>query len=266
MKGLIFYYSGSGNTKLCCEYIGKKLDNIDVELFDIVKNKKIPDLNEYDIVGFATFTDFFAPPYLFEKFVEGIPKENDKMAFVFHTYGIFPGKTPFLMGTQVTARGFKVVAHHSLKSPESYPPAVARGTGDQNNPQEKDLNGLELFIRGLNEILKSFTDGNEIKTSKIKKGGIMGLIFGNSSRTTARKDMGEKFVDESLCSECGTCEKGCPYNAIVLSPKPKFDMEKCYGCWYCYNHCPNKAIYTKKLRGSGHYPKANEQFCAKLKI
>ena len=53
------------------------------------------------------------------------------------------------MGTQVTARGFKVVAHHSLKSPESYPPAVARGTGDQNNPQEKDLNGFESGIYGI---------------------------------------------------------------------------------------------------------------------
>ena len=93
----------------------------------------------------------------------------------------------------------------------------------------------------------------------------MGFLFGNMSRTMARKDMGEKFVDESLCTECGICEKGCPYNAIVLAPKPQFDMEKCYGCWYCYNHCPEKAIYTKKYRGVGHYPKANDQLVSKLK-
>ena len=74
-----------------------------------------------------------------------------------------------------------------------------------------------------------------------------------------------KFVDESLCTECGICEKGCPYNAIILAPKPQFDMDKCYGCWRCYNKCPELAIYTKKFRGVGHYPKANDQFVTKLK-
>jgi len=77
--------------------------------------------------------------------------------------------------------------------------------------------------------------------------------------------MGEKFVDENLCTECGTCEKTCPYNAIMLNPKPVFDMTKCYGCWGCFNHCPTKAIYTKKFRGVGHYPKPSNQLKEKLK-
>ena len=84
------------------------------------------------------------------------------------------------------------------------------------------------------------------------------------SSTRARKDMGEKFVDETLCKECGRCAKGCPYKAITLNPKPQFDMTKCYGCWYCYNHCPEKAIYTEKFRGVGHYPRPNDQLREKL--
>ncbi|MHA1234387.1 MAG: EFR1 family ferrodoxin [Promethearchaeota archaeon] len=266
MKGIILYYSGSGNTKLASEYISKHLNDVDIELLDMVKNKKEPDFNEYDIVGFATFTDWFAPPYLFEQYVKNIPQQSGKMAFVFHTYGIMPGKTLFSMAAQVTSRGFKVIAGHSLKSPESYPPAVRRGTGDQTNPQESDLDEFKLFVQELNENLKSSLDGHEIKAAKIKKGGLMGAVLGNTSRTRARKDMGEKFIDESLCDECGTCEKGCPYNAIKLNPKPQFDMEKCYGCWWCYNHCPNKAIYTEKIKGEGHYPKANKQFRAKMKV
>ena len=84
------------------------------------------------------------------------------------------------------------------------------------------------------------------------------------SRTKARKDMGEKFVDESLCTECDTCRKLCPYGAIELEPKPVFDMAKCYGCWSCYNHCPTKAVYTKKFRGEGHYPGPLAQLKEKL--
>ena len=71
---------------------------------------------------------------------------------------------------------------------------------------------------------------------------------------------------EEFCIECGTCEKGCPYGAIKLDPKPKFDIEKCNGCWYCYNHCSNKAIYTKNFRGEGHYLKSIDQLKEKLKL
>jgi len=78
--------------------------------------------------------------------------------------------------------------------------------------------------------------------------------------------MGEKYVDQALCTKCGQCAKGCPYGAIILSPFPSFDMAKCFGCWYCYNHCPKKAIYTKKIRNVGQYPKPNDKMEKKLII
>ncbi len=263
MKGIILYYSGSGNTKLACQYLGKNLDNVEVELVDIIKTKEVPNFNEYDIVGFATFTDFFSIPFLFEQYLKNLPHQSKKLAFVLSTYGNMPGKAPFNMKKYLKARGFKVIAGHAFKTPESYPPAVVRGIGDQNNPSEEHLQNFNMFIEEINDNLKAPGD---LVEAKISKGGFWGFLFGNSSRTMARKDMGEKFVDETLCNKCGTCEKGCPYNAIILDPKPKFDMEKCYGCWRCYNRCPQKAIYTKKVRGEGHYPKANEQLRKKLQV
>jgi len=35
MKGIICYYSGSGNTKLAMEYLTRKITNTDFELYDI---------------------------------------------------------------------------------------------------------------------------------------------------------------------------------------------------------------------------------------
>ena len=45
MKGIICYYSGSGNTKLALEYMSKKITNTDFELYNIVRNE-VPDFTK----------------------------------------------------------------------------------------------------------------------------------------------------------------------------------------------------------------------------
>ncbi|MHA1166891.1 MAG: EFR1 family ferrodoxin [Candidatus Hodarchaeales archaeon] len=272
MKGLVFYYSGSGNTRLACKYISRKLQNIQLELFDIVKADELPDLDSYDIIGFATFTDFCGQPFLFKEFLKKIPPQKDKIAFIFLTYGFLFGNALRKMSKLVRNRGFKVIAGFALNTPESYPPANVRGIGNMNNPREKELENFNSFISNLDGDLLDYSQkGSRIVTRKIKT-GVKNTLFGYTigdrmhSPTRAREDMGEKFVDEKLCTECGRCAKGCPYNAITLNPKPQFDMTKCYGCWYCYNHCPEKAIYTNKFRGEGHYPRPSDQLRKKLQI
>lgn len=262
MKGIICYYSGSGNTKLACQYIAKNIKNIEIDLFNVVKDNT-PDLERYNVVGFATFTDFFGVPYLFEKFIENLTPQNNKPAFVFNTYGMISGKTLKTFAELATAKGFNVITGHSLHTPENYPPMIARGMSNKNAPNEKELGKFNNFISELDQIIEDIQNGKEIKKAKISI-GFLNSILPKRSRTKAREDMGEKFVDESLCIECGTCKESCPYAAIELNPKPVFDMTKCYGCWACYNHCPQKAIYTKKFEGVGHYPKSNKQLQEKL--
>ena len=265
MKGIIFYYSGSGNTKLASQYLSKKLQNIELEMFNVVKTNEIPELDSYDIIGFATFIDFGGTPFLFEEFIEKLPQQNDKLAFIFMTYGFMYGKGLKILSKQVNRKGFNVISGFVLKTPESYVPANVRGIGNVNNPSEKILRSFDEFISDLNDKVDSVANGEEIETRKIRT-SFLNNLFPESfhTPTRAREDMGEKFVDESLCTECSICKKGCPYSAITLNPKPQFDMTKCYGCWFCYNHCPEKAIYTNKFKGEGHYPRPNDQLKLKL--
>ena len=217
------------------------------------------------MVGFATFADFWGPPHLFQTFIESLPRQNDKAAFVFNTYGFISVKTLKALDKWVTARGFKVVASHSLHTPESYPPMIARGKGYAQSPNEREMENLDSFISGLDQLLNHLREGKEIKRRRLRIGFVNSLLP-MLPRTQARKDMGEKYVDESFCTECGLCEKNCPYKAIRLDPKPVFNMDECYGCWACYNHCPQKAIYTSKYRGVAHYPEPIDQLREKLKI
>ncbi len=261
MKGIICYCSGSGNTELACRYIAGGLKNIEFDLFNIMAGN-IPDLEKYDVVGFAAFTNFMSIPYIVRTFIGKLPQQNNKPAFVFNTYGFVSGKTLSILDKLITQKGFLVMAGHSLHTPESYPPMIVRGMGNQQAPNVKEMSKFNDFIHELDQVIIS---GREQKRKNIFP-GFINCLMPAFSVTKAREDMGEKYVDEALCTECGLCGKLCPYEAIKCSPKPVFDMNKCYGCWRCYNHCPVKAIYTKKFRGAGNYPQPISQLKEKLKV
>ncbi|HIH36647.1 MAG TPA: 4Fe-4S binding protein [Methanocellales archaeon] len=254
-KGIICYYSASGNTKLACQYIANKIKSAKFDLFDIVKEKS-PDLDKYAVVGLATFADFWSVPYYFCSFLEKLGPHTKKHAFVFNTYGSASGKTLIRLKNMAEKNGFNVVAGYSLHTPESYPPLRARGSTFDDSPDENELEEFNEFISRFDNQLKSIQEGNAV--NKEIKISFLSRILQELPRTQARKDMGEKYVDESLCIECGVCKSVCPYGAIQLKPKPVFDMDKCFGCWACYNHCTEKAIYTKKYKGTSQYPKPSK--------
>ena len=168
-----------------------------------------------------------------------------------------------LLGIRQYSLGFRVIIGHSLHTPESYPPMVARGRGNEYAPTSKEMNAFEAFIEELERVLEEAAAGVEVKPRSVPISPLNRLLP-VYARTKAREDMGVKHIDEGLCTECSVCARICPYGAIELKPKPVFDMSKCYGCWGCYNRCPEKAIYTKKFRGIGHYPKPHERLREKL--
>ncbi|MHA1401590.1 MAG: EFR1 family ferrodoxin [Candidatus Heimdallarchaeaceae archaeon] len=264
MKGIVCYYSNTGNTKLACHYLANKIKNANFDLFNIAEDG-IPELDKYNVIGFATYAEFWGPPYLFQEFIERLPEQHSKPAFIFNTYGCISGKTLRMLKTWVSTKGFSVIAGHSLHTPENYPPMIAAGRGYEQAPNEKEIAKFNTFISILDRNLHLLQQGKTIKKSRIKIGLLNSFLL-PFSRTKARKAMGAKFVDDTLCTECGICEKVCPHGAIHLDPKPIFNMNKCYGCWSCYNRCPTKAIYTKKYRGVGHYPAPNTQLKEKLKV
>ena len=113
--------------------------------------------------------------------------------------------------------------------------------------------------------MKRAQAGQGVENQRVRI-GLLNSILPSFPRTKARKDMGEKYVDASLCTECGTCEKQCPYEAIRLEPKPVFELDQCYGCWRCYNRCPEQAIYTDKFRGGPFYPRPNDRLRETLQV
>lgn len=259
---LLCYFSGTGNTKLACHYIKNRLTDVRVDLLDI-KGNETPDFAAYDFVGFATFTDWWDPPLYVKLFIEKLPLQQGKPAFVFNTCAGMSGKTLKTLKECLKERGFLVVAGATLYCPENYPPAIIKGWIKENNPTPGNLKKFDKFISKLNQLLT--ISPQELKEVKLKSGLITSLIP-PFPRNKSKIDMECKYVDESLCNKCGVCTQICPYQAIANNDKIVFDENKCYGCWACFNNCPRKAIYTKKVRGKGYYNNPHEGLKRKLEL
>ena len=262
MKGIICYYSGSGNTRLAVEHLKKRVSNAEFDLFNIVKNVA-PDFSAYRVAGFAAFADFGAPSQIFYDFFGKLQNVNRMPAFVLNTYGFMSLRTLSELGRLAVAKGFDVISGYSLHTPENYPPMRKSGKGFDHAPDEKEIKGFHDYIDALNFQMKVIESGKIPEKMKLKQ-GILGSIIPLMPRKQAKKDFGIQDVRKDLCTECGLCKKVCPYEAVTLSPKPLFDHEKCWGCWACYNHCPQKAICTPKFNGEFQYAKPVQELADKL--
>ena len=60
-------------------------------------------------------------------------------------------------------------------------------------------------------------------------------------------------MDKTLCTECGTCEETCRFNAIALTEESGYAVNpaRCEGCGACVFMCPQEAV-TLKERVSGY--------------
>ena len=142
---------------------------------------------------------------------------------------------------------------------------VAAGKGNTQAPNENELHAFNLFIGNLSTLAVDLLAGRRVKPKPLEAKFVDRLLR-TLPRAVARRVMGDKYVDEQQCRACGACSRVCPYKAIEMCEKPVFDKARCYACWACYNHCPRHAIYTRKYRGIGHYPKPINELKAKLKI
>jgi len=60
-------------------------------------------------------------------------------------------------------------------------------------------------------------------------------------------------MDKTLCTECGTCEETCRFNAIVSTEESGYAVNpaRCEGCGACVFTCPQEAL-TLQERVSGY--------------
>lgn len=251
MKGVIYFHSNTGNTRLMCQYAAQKLPSVAFDFIDIAENSTA-DVKTYGVIGFATWTYYLGLPPLLSAFIDALPEMPGKPVFLLSSFGMMPGWSLRLMERALTRKGCTILGGYALHMPENYPPLIIKGMDSPQAPEPKERQAFDAFLTGLNRQLGALKDGHAPSKTPIPFDWLNYLIRPYSVQK-ARKEMGHLTVDPQLCGGCQTCQKVCLYQAIRFDTQPVFEESRCHACYACFNHCPRQAIYTTKIRGKGQY-------------
>jgi Pyruvate/2-oxoacid:ferredoxin oxidoreductase delta subunit/flavodoxin len=250
--GVIFFFSGTGNTWWLAKSIAKKLVQksletitISIETQDLIT--ELEKIDKYDLIGFGYPIYGSGCPELFDKFIKSLPQCEEKECFIFTSMMAFSGDGALVKKRQLERKGYKIkqavniVMPNNIKLPypiiEKFPMNSRDEINELLNKAEERVNKLVQKILNKEDCVEGYGALNKI-------GGLMQRIpvrFFGWSRWAENF-----FVDYEDCTECMQCVKYCPTGNIQKDGERFVWGDKCICCMRCYNLCPEDAIQYKR--------------------
>lgn len=249
----IFYFSGTGNSKLTAEWIAEtaRQNNEPVKIYNIAKIEKaqISELTDSSekFVFISPAHGFNFPPIMVN-FLLKFPKGKNSVILMSTRAGMKIGNwvTPGVSGVALYfasiimwLKGYKMQALYGIDLPSNWislHPGLTNKTIDYitDKVREKVRRSAEEIIAGK----RSYWTLTEIIQDSIVTPISIGYYF------AGRFILSKTYIASSDCDNCGVCIKNCPVNAIKLIDNRPYWTYHCESCMKCVGECPNKAIET----------------------
>lgn len=234
---MIYYFSGTGNSKWVAEQLALKTDDTAVNMMEC---SVAPSINKQTIgIVFPVYA--WGPP---EPVIEFIKKLEGKAEFTYGvcTCGADAGKT-----MDKLCNILPLSSKYSIVMPSNY--IMGADVESDEIITSKIIKAKERLNSIAVQVLakQSVNDVNKGSLSWIKS-NLANYGFNRFARNT------KQFYVKDNCTACGLCANNCPSNTIrLINGKPQWG-KKCYQCTACINCCPVKAIeYGKATSTRGRY-------------
>lgn len=236
---MIFYFSGTGNSKWVAKNIAEKIND---KAYDISKLNEPPEIRDEKQIGLVFPIYAWGIPEPMILFAKKLMKSN-AFAFGICTCGANAG-----IALKKLSKIYQLDSCYSVIMPSNYI------IGEDIEKESIILNKIENAKKEIEKISieimqrKKIYHVNEGKYPKLKS-TIVNTGFNKFARTTK-----PFYVDKDKCNGCGLCSKSCPASTITLVDGNPIWNTKCYQCLRCINYCPQKAIqYGKETEKRGRY-------------
>ena len=270
---MIFYFSGTGNSKWAAKTLALETGDTLVSIPEVINSNCSFTIEKDEHVGFIFPIHGWRVPNIVKEFltkltIKTLGEDTSHVkhyCFCLVTAGDSIGKAMERFQQQLKsvtvndALSLKAVC--SLIMPESY----VGLPGMDVDTKEKELEKKELASKQLKEfsnILKQHPhkDSNHIwGWNQLIRGPIPSFFSGPVGGFFERFLITDKpfHVDSRRCVKCGICANVCPVSDIKggLGFEPEWlHNGKCLTCFSCYHHCPHHAIeFGKRTQKKGQY-------------
>jgi len=256
---MIFYFSGTGNTRWVAEQIAKAIGDELVYIPDAIRDGKYDyTIDEKETIGFCFPTHGWQPPRIVREFISKL-KVEQRYCWAVTTCGDNMGETMTILNKDLAKIGLRASAMFSVIMPESYVCLPFMYT----DTEEKEHQKIATARQQLPHIIECIRE-RRTGVVELEKGAtpqlysyVIGGYF-NARMITDKKFM----VDEDVCIKCGKCAKVCPVDNIQGTPPEWIHNGRCTSCLACYHYCPTHAINFGKItrkRGQYYFNKRGDQ-------
>ena len=253
---MIFYFSGTGNSRHIAELFSQKLNLQAIDISKYYENYSIGkrieiELPKDEILIFVSPVHSWGmalPMFQFVKnlYLKGF--DNQKVFSVF-VCGDTCGKAREQIKKQLKKKNIQVKNVYTVRMPNTY--IVLKGFGiDSEDVKNEKLNSSEGEVDVIvNDILTDCKLDNYIVGGQpFLKGEILYPLF-------MKFMLGDKkFYADDNCISCGLCEKVCPQKNIQLVDGKPVWLHHCVKCLSCIHRCPKNAIqFGDVTQSQGRY-------------
>lgn len=241
MRGILYYFSGTGNTK----WIGDKFkdsfskNRIEVDLVNIESVEEF-EIDNYDFMILGTSIYAELEPKIVDDFIDKLPiNKNNMRGILYSTQAAKTASAVSILKSKLEKKGYKVVAEGMFQMSNNYYFGVGKKT------EEYTFNIIkENAIKQVNNVVKTFMNNKDIKVH-LNYLRIAGAKVSSKIYRRLLPKMSKNFTSTEECIKCGLCLRNCPKGNITFENSVAVFHSKCMLCMRCIHICPVNAIRYK---------------------
>ena len=229
---MIYYFSGTGNSRYAAEKLARLTDDTCVNIASIYNGTVKSVEGKKDVTGFVFPVYYSGLPEMVKRFASH-PQIREALGSYVYCVITCGAETAAADEMLARALGREPDLSISLKMPDNY--VIAYNPSGSEEAREI----LRRADSKLDKTAQAIISQGRYRSPGFKKRLLTFVMypFYGLFRTTLF------YRADGNCTGCGLCAKVCPDRAIeIRNDRPVWLSKRCQHCTACINRCPERAI------------------------